>query len=126
MGYGRGVPIVKVTYSGMAIDRPATAAGIREVMREALAIPSSDGPVLFHDLPADAFQASPGGARVVVEVLMFPGRTEATKAALIAGLTRAVAGGFGIPATEILLAILEPALDSWGIRGGQQASQVYR
>jgi phenylpyruvate tautomerase PptA (4-oxalocrotonate tautomerase family) len=118
------MPIVKLTYSGMAVDRPATATAIRGVLHEVLAIPPTDGPVLFLDLPDGAYQGSPGGARVIVEVVMFPGRTEATKGALIAGITRAVAAGFDIPATQVLLAIAEPPLDSWGIRGGQQASQV--
>lgn len=60
---------------------------------------------------------------MLLEVALFPGRSLATKRALYRALTDAVAA-LGVPPAAVTVMLHEVALDNWGIRNGQAASDL--
>jgi phenylpyruvate tautomerase PptA (4-oxalocrotonate tautomerase family) len=108
------------------LNRGAIAESVRKVMGEVLGIPAADGPVLFVELDGDSFNmpAAWSSERIFVELTIFPGRKPETKARLLAGIVAEIATGYGVAPQAVLVVLQEPPLENWGIRGGQQASQL--
>ncbi|MGW4026915.1 tautomerase family protein [Streptomyces sp. NPDC005009] len=60
-----------------------------------------------------------------VEVTMFPGRSAEDKRALYQAIVAGL-GSVGVKADAVTVALHEPALENWGIRGGLPASDALR
>lgn len=90
-----------------------------------LGVPPGDSLLRLHcHAPAMIRLPQGGDARfVLLEVALFPGRSLATKRALYRALTDAVAV-LGVPPAAVTVMLNEVALDNWGIRNGQPASEV--
>jgi len=99
-----------------AIDRALVAV---------LGVPPGDSLLRLH-CHADGMMRLPQGCDprfVLFEVSLFTGRTLATKRALYRALTDAVAA-LGVPPEAVTVMLNEVALENWGIRNGQAASEV--
>jgi phenylpyruvate tautomerase PptA (4-oxalocrotonate tautomerase family) len=88
-----------------------------------LNVPPGDSLLRLHCHAADMIRLPRGTDPrfVLLEVALFPGRTLATKHALYRALTAAVAA-LGVPPEAVTVMLHEVALDNWGIRNGQPAS----
>ena len=99
-----------------AIDRALVAV---------LGVPPGDSLLRLH-CHAPEMMRLPQGTDprfALLEVSLFPGRSLATKRALYRALTDAVAA-LGVPPEAVTVMLSEVALDNWGIRNGQPASEV--
>ena len=96
---------------------------IRKTIREILQTPEWDGFVLLNECEMGIDPSLPHD-RAYLEIILFPGRKKETKKRLLSELAKEVAKALGIPPTQVLIYITEPPLENWGIRGGQQASEV--
>jgi Tautomerase enzyme len=54
---------------------------------------------------------------LIIEVLMFSGRSVATKKGLIGALMADIPAGLGIAAVDLEITIVESPRENWGIRG---------
>jgi phenylpyruvate tautomerase PptA (4-oxalocrotonate tautomerase family) len=54
---------------------------------------------------------------LIIEVIMFTGRTREVRKALLRALMEDLSQGLGISATDIEITILESPRENWGIRG---------
>ncbi len=60
---------------------------------------------------------------VFVEIQLFPGRQLDTKRSLYRGLTDRLQA-LGIPGSDISIALIEIALENWGLQGGRPGSEI--
>lgn len=58
-----------------------------------------------------------------VEITAFPGRSSRAKRSLYQAIVHRL-GPLGIPPNDILIIVVEPPMENWGIRGGHPASEV--
>ena len=90
---------------------------------EALRIPQTDRNQLLHEYAPEDFEARYGPEGLFVEAMVFPGRSLDAKRKLY----RLIAEGMdaaGVGRDKVLVVLHEPALENWGIRGGQAATDV--
>lgn len=99
--------------------------GIDRALADVLGVPRGDSLLRLH-CHAPGMIRLPRGcdARfVLLEVALFAGRSLATKRALYRALTDAVAA-LGVPPDAVTVMLVEVALENWGIRNGQPASEA--
>lgn len=99
--------------------------GIDRALVAVLGVPPGDSLLRLH-CHAPQMIRLPQGCDprfVLLEVALFPGRSLATKRALYRALTDAVAA-LGVPPEAVTVMLHEVALDNWGVRNGQAASDV--
>ncbi len=76
-----------------------------------------------HEYAPEDFEARYGPEGIFVEAMVFPGRSLDAKRKLY----RLIAEGMdaaGVGRDKVLVVLHEPALENWGIRGGQAATDV--
>jgi phenylpyruvate tautomerase PptA (4-oxalocrotonate tautomerase family) len=106
-----------------AAEKKAILDGLHAAFVEALKIPEADRNQLVHEYSPEHFEARYGPDAVFVEATVFPGRSPDAKRKLyrllVENLERA-----GVPKDRVLAVLHEPALENWGIRGGQAGCDV--
>ena len=102
-------------------DKASLACSLRLVLQKILGVPAEDGPVMFCALSAENWHMPPGWPedKVLVEVIMYPGRRPETKERLLIELTHELSHHLSIPLANVLITLHEPPLDNWGHRGQQ-------
>lgn len=121
------MPFVKIYLKKReGIDKSTIANTLREIMHDIIKTPIDDGPVMFFDISEDNWYlpANWSENKTFVEILMYPGRRRESKERLMLEIARRVAGLLRIDQSDVVITLLEPPLDNWGIAGGQQASQI--
>ncbi len=119
------MPIVHVHLCAgrTSAQKKAILDGLHAAFVEALKILPEDRNQLLHELPPEHFEARHGPDAVFVEANLFPGRSPDAKRRLfrlvVENLERA-----GVRREAVLVVLHEPAMESWGIRGGQAATDV--
>ena len=63
---------------------------------------------------------------MIIEIIMFRGRTKEQKKALIKTITSKLAETLGISATDVFIVIHEPADENWGFAGNQREQPVHK
>jgi phenylpyruvate tautomerase PptA (4-oxalocrotonate tautomerase family) len=106
-----------------AAQKQAILDGLHAAFVEALKLPAADRNQLLHEYAPGAFESRYGPDGVFVEALVFPGRSLEAKRRLYA-LVVANLEAAGVPRDRVLIVLQEPALENWGIRGGQAACDV--
>jgi phenylpyruvate tautomerase PptA (4-oxalocrotonate tautomerase family) len=98
---------------------------VHAALVEAFDIPEDDRTQRLIEHDPENFEFPPGRSEnyTLVEITCFPGRSGAAKRALYQAIVRNLAG-VGIPAGDVSIVLHEPALENWGIRGGQAADEV--
>lgn len=93
--------------------------------REALKIPEGDKTVRYVEHRPEHFAVPPGKTEnyTLVEIKLFPGRSLDAKRQLYQGIVRRFEA-LGIAPADVLITLIEPPLDNWGVRGGQPGSEV--
>lgn len=99
--------------------------GIDQALVDVLGVPPGDSLLRLHCHATEMIRLPLGcdPRFVLLEVALFPGRSLATKRALYRALTDAVVV-LGVSPDAVTVMLNEVALDNWGIRNGQVASNV--
>jgi phenylpyruvate tautomerase PptA (4-oxalocrotonate tautomerase family) len=121
------MPLVRleVRQGRSAAQKQALLDAAHAALVEALGIPDHDRTQRIVEHAREDFELPPGSSDdfVLVEVTMFAGRSRPAKRRLYQALVRNF-GALGVAPADVLVVLLEPPLDNWGIRGGQMASEV--
>jgi phenylpyruvate tautomerase PptA (4-oxalocrotonate tautomerase family) len=107
-----------------AAEKKAILDGVHAAFMEAFKIPDSDRNQLLHEHAPEHFESRHGPAATVIEASVFPGRSLEAKRSLYAALVRNLERAAAIPPAAVLIVLHEPALECWGLRGGQAATDV--
>lgn len=105
-------------------ERKAILDGVHAALVEAFRIPDHDRNQILHEHDLEHFESGKGPAFTLVELTVFPGRSDDAKRALYASIVRNLEASPGIPPEKVLVVLHEPPLVSWGVRGGKAASDV--
>jgi len=114
------MPIVKIEVcrSRPAEQVSALIEAVYQAQLEALKLPEDDKQIRYVEHKPEHFPVPPGKTEnyTFVEYLMFPGRSLEAKRRLYQGIVQRF-GTLGIQPSDIIIALVEPPLDNWGIRG---------
>jgi phenylpyruvate tautomerase PptA (4-oxalocrotonate tautomerase family) len=121
------MPLVKLeTRKGLSPEtKKALLDGVHEALVACFKIPDSDRHQRFVEYAPEDFEipAGKGERFVIVQMVVFPGRSLDAKRALYQDIV-ARFGAAGIPATDVFIVLDEVPLDNWGLRGGIPASEI--
>ena len=79
--------------------------------------------IVEHD--PENFEIPPGSSDryTLIEITAFPGRSAEAKRNLYRALVERL-GGIAIEPMDVSVVIIEPPLESWGVRGGHSSAEV--
>lgn len=91
---------------------------VYQAQREALKVPEWDRQIRYIEHKPEHFAIPPGKTDnyTFIEILIFPGRSLEAKRNLYKSIVRRF-GELGVAATDIIIALQEPPMENWGIRG---------
>jgi phenylpyruvate tautomerase PptA (4-oxalocrotonate tautomerase family) len=115
---------VHVARGRPAGERKAILDGVHAALVEAFRIPDHDRNQILHEHEPDHFESAKGPGFTLVELTVFPGRSEGAKKALYAAVVRNLLAQPGIPPEKVLIVLHEPPLANWGVGGGKAATDV--
>jgi phenylpyruvate tautomerase PptA (4-oxalocrotonate tautomerase family) len=101
----------------------AVLDGVHAALVEAFKIPDHDRNQIIREHAVEDFEGR-GNAPTVVSVTAFSGRSREAKRALFAAIARNLAASPGVDGNDLMMTVNDLPLDNWGIRGGQQASDL--
>lgn len=121
-------PLVKIEIrKGFSSEyKKAILDGVHQALVDALGIPDSDRFQRIYELDMEDFECPPDRTDTVtmIQITMFPGRSFNAKKKLYQAIVKNLGENPGIDGYDILIILLEPPMDNWGIRGGKPASEV--
>jgi phenylpyruvate tautomerase PptA (4-oxalocrotonate tautomerase family) len=121
------VPLVRIEVrrGRSPVEKKALLEGVHSALVEALKIPDDDRTQRLCEHSPEDFEIPPTKTDkfTLVEITMFPGRSISAKRHLYQAIVRNL-GLLGIAPTDVLVVLHEPAMESWGLRGGLPASEV--
>ncbi|WP_423600312.1 tautomerase family protein [Roseateles sp. MS654] len=100
-------------------------SALHEALRESLRVPDDDHDIRYQEHRA-AHCIVPGGKTedyLLVQIHLFPGRSIEAKRALYRAVVRRFAE-LGVPPAEVNIMLHAPALEDFGLRGGQAACDL--
>ena len=115
---------VHVARGRPAGERKAILDGVHAALVEAFRIPNHDRNQVLHEHEPDHFESAKGSGFTLVELTVFPGRSEGAKKALYAAVVSNLLAQPGIPPEKVLIVLHEPPLANWGVAGGKAATDV--
>ena len=100
--------------------------GVHDALVEAIKIPDSDRFQRLYELNKSSFEFPENKTDKVtlIEITMFRGRSIESKKELYRLINDKLSENPGIDGNDIVIVLLEPPLENWGIRGGKPASEV--
>jgi phenylpyruvate tautomerase PptA (4-oxalocrotonate tautomerase family) len=125
---GDNMPLVKIEIrKGYSPEyKKGILDGVHQALVDALGIPDSDRFQRIYELDKEYFECPPDRSQKVtmIQITMFPGRSFDAKKKLYQEIIQNLGENPGIEGIDILIILLEPPMENWGIRGGQPASEV--
>ena len=117
---------IDILHGHSVAHRRAILDGVHAALVECFKIPDHDRQQVLREHAPDNFDRPPGRSDnfTLVQILAFPGRSREAKRDLFAALVRNLQRAPGIDPLDVIIVIGEPPRDNWGIRGGQQASDL--
>ncbi len=93
---------------------------------EAIKIPDYDRFQRIYELEKEDFEVPPDRTdnATIIEIKMFPGRSQEAKNKLFTTIVQNLKEYPGIDGHDVLIILLEPPMNNWGIRGGKPAGEV--
>jgi phenylpyruvate tautomerase PptA (4-oxalocrotonate tautomerase family) len=106
-------------------ERRRLFQAVHDALMEAFRIPDDDRTQRIVEHEPENFETPPGSSDryTLIEITALPGRSEEAKRNLFRALVDRL-GEISIDPMDVSIVILEPALESWGIRGGRSAADV--
>lgn len=106
--------------------KQALMDGVHDALVEAIKIPDHDRFQRLYELDKSSFEFPENKTDKVtlIEITMFRGRSIESKKELYRLITDKLSENPGIDGNDIVIVLLEPPLENWGIRGGKPASEV--
>ena len=105
--------------------KKAILTGIHDALVESIKIPDHDRLQRIYELDEDNFEAHEKTDNItLIEIVLYKGRSIEAKKALYKAINKNLASDPGIKGNDIIIVLLEPPLENWGIRGGKPASEV--
>lgn len=115
---------VHVARGRSAAQRKAILDGVHAALVEAFRIPEHDRNQILHEHAPESFESGKGPGFTLIELTVFPGRSDDAKRALHAAIVRNLQAGAEMSPEQVLIVLHEPPLVNWGIRGGRAACDV--
>jgi phenylpyruvate tautomerase PptA (4-oxalocrotonate tautomerase family) len=124
---GNSVPHVRIEIvKGRTRDeRHQLFQAVHDALMESFRIPDDDRTQRIVEHEPENFEIPRGSSDryTLIEITAFPGRTADAKRNLYRTLVQKL-GEIAIDPTDVSVVILEPTLESWGVRGGRSAADV--
>jgi phenylpyruvate tautomerase PptA (4-oxalocrotonate tautomerase family) len=124
---GNSVPHVRIEIvKGRSLEeRQQLFQAVHDALMEAFRIPDNDRTQRIVEHKPENFEIPPGSSDryTLIEITAFPGRSADAKRNLYRTLVHRL-GQIAIDPTDVSVVILEPMLESWGVRGGHSAADV--
>lgn len=121
-------PLVKIEIiEGKSSEyKNAILGGVHQAVVKTLGIPDSELIQRLYELPFNNFEYPPDKTinTTIIEITMFKGRTLKIKRELYQAIVNNLEKNPGINGQDIMIVLLEPPLENWGVRGGKPASEV--
>ena len=122
------MPLVKIEIrAGKSPEyQKAVLDGVHQALVDILKIPESDRFQRLYELPVSQFEAPPDRSDLVtiIEITMFKGRSPKIKKELYQTIVKILGENPGITGHDIMIVLLEPPLENWGVRGGKPATEI--
>jgi phenylpyruvate tautomerase PptA (4-oxalocrotonate tautomerase family) len=124
---GNSVPHVRIEImKGRSLEeRQQLFQAVHDALMEAFRIPDDDRTQRIVEHEPGNFEIPPGSSDryTLIEITAFPGRSADAKRNLYRTLVQRL-GEIAIGPTDVSVVILEPTLESWGVRGGHSAADI--
>jgi phenylpyruvate tautomerase PptA (4-oxalocrotonate tautomerase family) len=106
-------------------ERRQLFQAVHDALIEAFRIPDEDRIQRIVEHDTENFEIPPGSSDryTLIEITAFPGRSAEAKRDLYRVLVQRL-GQIAIDPMDVSVVIMEPALESWGLRGGRSAADV--
>jgi phenylpyruvate tautomerase PptA (4-oxalocrotonate tautomerase family) len=106
-------------------ERRQLFQAVHDALMEAFRITDDDRIQRIVEHDAENFEIPPGSSDryTLIEITAFPGRSAEAKRDLYRVLVQRL-GEVAIDPMDVSVVIIEPALESWGLRGGRSAAEV--
>jgi phenylpyruvate tautomerase PptA (4-oxalocrotonate tautomerase family) len=106
-------------------ERRQLFQAVHDALMEAFRITGDDRIQRIVEHDAENFEIPPGSSDryTLIEITAFPGRSAEAKRDLYRVLVQRL-GEVAIDPMDVSVVIIEPALESWGLRGGRSAAEV--
>ena len=122
------MPLVKIEIiEGKSKEyKKAVLDGVHQALVKTLGIPDSDRFQRLYELPRSNFQFPPDRSEnvTIIDITLFKGRSLKAKKALYQAIVENLSEKPGITGYDIMIILLEPPLENWGVRGGKPASEI--
>jgi phenylpyruvate tautomerase PptA (4-oxalocrotonate tautomerase family) len=106
--------------------KKAILEGVHLALVDSMGIPEHDRFQRIYELDEDNFEAPEDrtDAITIIQITLFPGRSFKAKKKLYRSIVHNLGQDPGINGHDIIIVLLEPLMENWGIQGGKPASEV--
>lgn len=106
--------------------KKAILEGVHRALVDSIGILEHDRFQRIYELDEDNFEAPADrtDAVTIIQITLFPGRSFRAKKKLYRAIVHNLGHDPGISGYDIMIVLLEPPMENWGIRGGKSASDV--
>ena len=106
-------------------ERQQLFQAVHDALMEAFRIPDDDRTQRIVEHEPENFEIPPGSSNryMLIEITAFPGRSAEAKRNLYRALVQRL-GEIAIDPMDVSIVIIEPTLESWGLRGGRSSAEV--
>jgi phenylpyruvate tautomerase PptA (4-oxalocrotonate tautomerase family) len=104
-------------------ERRRLFQAVHDALMEAFGIPDDDRTQRIVEHEPENSETPPGSSNRYTLFTAFPGRSAEAKRNLYRVLVQRL-GELAIDPMDVSVVILEPTLESWGVRGGRSAAEV--
>ena len=106
--------------------KKAILEGIHRALVDSIGIPEHDRFQKIYELDEDDFEAPEDrtDAITLIQITLYPGRSFNVKKKFYRTIVHYLGHNPGIDGYDIVIVLLEPPLENWGIRGGRPASEL--
>ncbi len=116
---------IEVVKGRSLAERRRLFQAVHDGLMEAFQIPDDDRTQRIVEHDAENFEIPPGSSDryTLIEITAFPGRSAEAKRTLYRVLIEKL-GEIAIDPMDVSIVIIEPTLESWGLRGGRSSAEV--
>lgn len=106
--------------------KKAIMDGVHSALVETIKIPDWDRNQRLYEVDPENFEMPPDRTdkNTIIEITMFKGRSFEAKRNLYQSIVRNLGSAPGIGGNDIVIVLLEPPMENWGVRGGYPANEV--